>query len=90
MVCAVPTTRVTAGLGEVRGHPKHCAPHTAPPTPGDPQAREKGRVGDQPPTATAAGGLGEDLTPTPILREQMGGGSNSWCRQLPAPPQRRV
>lgn len=58
-----------------------CPPNR--PAPGDPQAREQGRVGDGPPTATAAGGLGEDLTPTPILREQMGEaatvGAASFC-----------
>ena len=53
----------------------------------------EGRLGHSSPE-TAEDGLGEDLTPTAILREQMarerGGGGNSWCRQLPAPPRRRV
>lgn len=81
MVCAVP---VTAGCGEVRGHPAHRAPHSPP---------REGEAGAQPPE-TAEDGLGEDLAPTAILQEQMarerGGGGNSWCRQLPAPPRRRV
>lgn len=60
-------------------------PLTAPPG--------EGEAGAQP-LKTAQDGLCEDLALTAILREQMarerGGGGSSWCRQLPAPPRRRV